>query len=56
MSELSQLVESALARIDAAEQPQELEDLRVELLGKSGSITAQLHRVLRPEPLCTVSA
>ncbi|MDJ0654868.1 MAG: phenylalanine--tRNA ligase subunit alpha [Xanthomonadales bacterium] len=50
MSELSQLVDDALARIAAAEQPQALEDLRVELLGKSGTITAQLRSLGKLEP------
>jgi len=42
MSEIDSLSKQALAEIDAATTPEALETLRVALLGKSGSITAQL--------------
>jgi phenylalanyl-tRNA synthetase alpha chain len=42
MSDIEQLSQQALRDIDAAQSPDELETLRVALLGKSGSITAQL--------------
>ncbi|KLJ01101.1 phenylalanine--tRNA ligase subunit alpha [Luteimonas sp. FCS-9] len=42
MSEIESLSSRALADIDAADTPEALEALRVSLLGKSGSITAQL--------------
>ncbi|UNK41629.1 phenylalanine--tRNA ligase subunit alpha [Luteimonas sp. S4-F44] len=42
MSEIESLSSRALADIDAADTPEALEALRVALLGKSGSITAQL--------------
>ncbi|ASR42314.1 phenylalanine--tRNA ligase subunit alpha [Luteimonas sp. RC10] len=42
MSEIESLSSRALADIDAAATPEALEALRVALLGKSGSITAQL--------------
>jgi len=42
MSEIEQLSMQALAEIEAADTPDALEALRVALLGKSGSITAQL--------------
>lgn len=42
MSEIEQLSMQALAEIEAAGTPDALEALRVALLGKSGSITAQL--------------
>ena len=42
MSEIEQLSMQALAEIEAAGTPDALETLRVALLGKSGSITAQL--------------
>ncbi|MEN4902140.1 phenylalanine--tRNA ligase subunit alpha [Luteimonas sp. TWI1416] len=42
MSEIESLSSQALADIDAAATPEALEALRVSLLGKSGSITAQL--------------
>ncbi|TDK33683.1 phenylalanine--tRNA ligase subunit alpha [Luteimonas terrae] len=42
MSEIDSLSNQALADIDAATTPEALETLRVALLGKSGSITAQL--------------
>jgi phenylalanyl-tRNA synthetase alpha chain len=42
MSEIEQLSMRALAEIEAADTPDALEALRVALLGKSGSITAQL--------------
>src|SRR5690606_32805364 len=42
MSEIEQLSRQALADIEAAESPDALESLRVALLGRSGSITAQL--------------
>lgn len=42
MSEIDSLSNQALADIQAASSPEALETLRVALLGKSGSITAQL--------------
>ncbi len=42
MSDIQQIANQALADIAAAETPDALEALRVGLLGKSGSITAQL--------------
>ncbi len=42
MSDIDQLSQQALRDIDAAQSPDALEALRVALLGKSGSITAQL--------------
>src|SRR5690606_34554574 len=42
MSEIEQLSRQALVDIEAADSPDVLESLRVALLGKSGSITAQL--------------
>jgi phenylalanyl-tRNA synthetase alpha chain len=42
MSDIEQLGQRALAEIAAAQAPDALEALRVALLGKSGSITAQL--------------
>jgi phenylalanyl-tRNA synthetase alpha chain len=42
MSEIEQFSMQALAEIEAADTPDVLEALRVALLGKSGSITAQL--------------
>ena len=42
MSEIEQLSRQALADIEAVDSPDALESLRVALLGKSGSITAQL--------------
>ncbi|WP_127168986.1 phenylalanine--tRNA ligase subunit alpha [Xanthomonas sp. BRIP62415] len=45
MSEIQSLTESALADVAAAQTPDQLEALRVALLGKSGSITAQLKQL-----------
>ena len=42
MSEIDSLSNQALADIESASTPEALEALRVGLLGKSGSITAQL--------------
>ncbi len=42
MSEIDQLSKQALAQIGAVDAPDKLEALRVSLLGKQGSITAQL--------------
>ncbi|MFC3717099.1 phenylalanine--tRNA ligase subunit alpha [Luteimonas soli] len=42
MSDIDQLSRKAIADITAADTPEALETLRVALLGKSGSITAQL--------------
>ena len=42
MSDIEALGGQALADIDAAASPDALEHLRVSLLGKQGSITAQL--------------
>ncbi|WP_045764367.1 phenylalanine--tRNA ligase subunit alpha [Xanthomonas albilineans] len=51
MSEIDSLCGQALADIAAAQSPEALEQLRVALLGKSGSITAQLKQLggLAPE-------
>ncbi|MET7140454.1 phenylalanine--tRNA ligase subunit alpha [Xanthomonas sp. PPL139] len=51
MSEIDSLSGQALADIAAAQNPEALEQLRVALLGKSGSITAQLKQLgaLAPE-------
>ncbi|MBB3833818.1 phenylalanyl-tRNA synthetase alpha chain [Xanthomonas arboricola] len=51
MSEIQPLTERALADVAAAQTPDQLEALRVALLGKSGSITAQLKQLgtLPPE-------
>ncbi|XQA79753.1 phenylalanine--tRNA ligase subunit alpha [Xanthomonas sacchari] len=51
MSEIDSLSGQALADIAAAQSPEALEQLRVALLGKSGSITAQLKQLgaLAPE-------
>ncbi|KGK57974.1 phenylalanyl-tRNA synthetase alpha chain [Xanthomonas arboricola] len=51
MSEIQSLTERALADVAAAQTPDQLEALRVALLGKSGSITAQLKQLgtLPPE-------
>ncbi|AAW76437.1 phenylalanine--tRNA ligase subunit alpha [Xanthomonas oryzae pv. oryzae] len=45
MSEIQSLTERALADVAAAQTPDQLEALRVALLGKSGSITAQLKQL-----------
>jgi len=45
MSEIETLTGQALADIAAAQAPEHLENLRVALLGKSGSITAQLKQL-----------
>ncbi|HVJ38541.1 MAG TPA: phenylalanine--tRNA ligase subunit alpha [Stenotrophomonas sp.] len=45
MSEIETLTGQALADIAAAQAPEQLEHLRVALLGKSGSITAQLKQL-----------
>ncbi|MGY1424281.1 phenylalanine--tRNA ligase subunit alpha [Lysobacter sp. A289] len=45
MSGIEQLTEQALADIAAADSPELIEALRVALLGKSGSITAQLKQL-----------
>ncbi|HBK45596.1 MAG TPA: phenylalanine--tRNA ligase subunit alpha, partial [Xanthomonadaceae bacterium] len=45
MSEIESLAGQALADIAAAQGPEQLEALRVALLGKSGSITAQLKQL-----------
>ena len=42
MSDIESLSTQALAEIDSAASPDAVEALRVALLGKSGSITAQL--------------
>ena len=42
MSQIQSLSALALADIEAAQTPEALEALRVGLLGKQGSITAQL--------------
>lgn len=47
MSEIQSLTERALADVAAAQTPAQLEALRVALLGKSGSITAQLKQLGR---------
>ncbi|WP_372360883.1 phenylalanine--tRNA ligase subunit alpha [Xanthomonas sp. NCPPB 1325] len=51
MSEIQSLTERALTDVAAAQTPDQLEALRVALLGKSGSITAQLKQLgtLPPE-------
>lgn len=41
MSEIQSLTAQALADVAAAQTPDQLETLRVALLGKNGSITAQ---------------
>ncbi|KAB7764055.1 phenylalanine--tRNA ligase subunit alpha [Xanthomonas maliensis] len=45
MSEIQTLTARALADVAAAQTPEQLESLRVALLGKSGSITAQLKQL-----------
>lgn len=45
MENLNQLVEKALAEINAASDNQTLEDIRVAYLGKKGTITAQLKQL-----------
>lgn len=45
MSEIQFLTERALADVAAAQTPEQLEALRVALLGKSGSVTAQLKQL-----------
>ncbi|MCS3807247.1 phenylalanine--tRNA ligase subunit alpha [Xanthomonas sp. 4461] len=45
MSEIQSLTERALADVAAAQTPDQLEALRVALLGKSGSVTAQLKQL-----------
>ena len=51
MSNIESLTSQALADIDAAQSPDAIEALRVSLLGKSGSVTAQLKQLgaLPPE-------
>ena len=50
MSDIESLSAQALADIAAASTPDAIEALRVALLGKSGSITAQLNVATVPEP------
>jgi len=45
MSDIQSLTHQALADVAAAQSPEALEQLRVSLLGKSGSITAQLKQL-----------
>ena len=45
MENLNQLVEKALAAINTASNNQVLEDIRVEYLGKKGTITSQLKQL-----------
>src|SRR5690606_24019146 len=45
MSDIEALAARALADIEAADSPQAIEALRVALLGKSGTVTAQLKRL-----------
>jgi phenylalanyl-tRNA synthetase alpha chain len=45
MAEIEQLTQRALADIAAADSPDAIEALRVSLLGKSGSVTAQLKQL-----------
>ena len=45
MSDIDNLTAKALADIAAADSPQAIEALRVALLGKSGSVTAQLKQL-----------
>lgn len=45
MSDIQSLTAQALADVAAAQTPEALENLRVSLLGKSGSITAQLKQL-----------
>ncbi len=45
MSDIQSLTTQALADVAAASSPDALEDLRVALLGKNGSITAQLKQL-----------
>ncbi len=45
MSDIESLTQHALADIDAATSPDAIESLRVSLLGKSGSVTAQLKQL-----------
>nr|MBP8909747.1 phenylalanine--tRNA ligase subunit alpha [Pseudoxanthomonas sp.] len=45
MSQIQSLSALALADIEAAQTPEALEALRVGLLGKQGSITAQLKQL-----------
>ncbi|MEA5125141.1 phenylalanine--tRNA ligase subunit alpha [Xanthomonas floridensis] len=45
MSDIQSLTERALADVAAAQTPDQLEALRVALLGKSGSVTAQLKQL-----------
>ena len=45
MSDIQSLTAQALADVAAAQNPETLENLRVSLLGKSGSITAQLKQL-----------
>lgn len=50
MSEIQSLTAQALADVAAAHTPDQLETLRVALLGKNGSITAQLKQPARCRP------
>ena len=45
MAQIEQLTQHALADIAAADSPDAIEALRVSLLGKSGSVTAQLKQL-----------
>ncbi|QQQ02879.1 phenylalanine--tRNA ligase subunit alpha [Lysobacter enzymogenes] len=45
MAQIEQLTQHALAEIAAADSPEAIEALRVSLLGKSGSVTAQLKQL-----------
>ncbi|MDX1549229.1 MAG: phenylalanine--tRNA ligase subunit alpha, partial [Lysobacter spongiicola] len=45
MSDIEALAAQALADIEAADSPQAIEALRVALLGKSGTVTAQLKQL-----------
>ena len=45
MSDIQSLTTQALADVAAAQSPDVLEQLRVALLGKSGSITSQLKQL-----------
>lgn len=48
--EIDQLVATALSQIDACENPTDLEEIRVRLLGKKGEITAQLKNLGQMDP------
>ena len=51
VEQLDALRATGLEQIEAAQDPEDLEAVRVSLLGKKGSLTTLLKRLRRPNPI-----